>query len=91
MASPAQEPLEIIGEFCGMSVAVDPSLPVGVFRVESHVTFYLATCLQCEPALPMPFYDWRERAEWSTAHKEGAGHDQQTLTTEIRHHTSAGR
>lgn len=37
-------------------------------------TFYLATCLACEPALPQPFYDEAERDAWAREHVDGTGH-----------------
>jgi hypothetical protein len=36
--------------------------------------FYLATCQDCEPVLPMPFYDEEERYTWSRRHREATNH-----------------
>jgi hypothetical protein len=35
--------------------------------------FYLATCEDCEPRLPQPFYDEDKRNKWAVNHHEGTG------------------
>lgn len=37
-------------------------------------TFYLATCRDCDPDWPQPFYDEAERDAWARGHAEGTGH-----------------
>jgi hypothetical protein len=36
--------------------------------------FYLAICQDCTPVLPQPFLDFKERARWTKAHRDGTGH-----------------
>lgn len=48
------------------------------------ITYYLATCQDCGPDLPVPFLDEKERAVWVGVHTAHAGHNRITTSTEIR-------
>ncbi len=36
--------------------------------------YYIATCQDCKPILPIPFFKKVERDKWESAHVEGTGH-----------------
>ena len=40
----------------------------------SDQTWYLATCQDCTPVLPQPFYDEAERNKWARQHEFATGH-----------------
>lgn len=50
----------------------------------SATTFYLLTCLECEPPLPMPFGTAAERGKWAAEHTRGTGHDRWIVKDEIK-------
>lgn len=39
-----------------------------------NVIDYLATCLDCEPLLPMPFETREQRDDWLRQHKDSTQH-----------------
>ena len=46
-------------------------------------TFYLATCVDCSPVLPVPFFDEAERDHWVEQHEGATGHEVR-IANEVR-------
>lgn len=63
-----------------VAVAIMSGAP---FPMVEKKTFYLATCLDCDPVLPMPFGSVMERLAWVAGHKNSTGH-RVTLSQEAK-------
>ncbi len=46
--------------------------------------YYLLSCLECEPPLPMPFSSQEERGGWAAEHTKGTGHNRWHVWEEDR-------
>ena len=54
------------------------------------LTFYVLTCRECSPVLPMPFASAAERGKWAAEHTRATGHDRWFVTDETRDKAEAG-
>lgn len=39
-----------------------------------HILWHMAACLDCQPPLPMPFYDRYKRDTWASEHSDATDH-----------------